>query len=237
MTEYKAGDKVIGITKHHEGETMTVIEKSRGGMYWRCDTGDGYTAMMLPEEIKLVKPKFKVGDKVRFLKFWTGTGTVLEVDGDIWPVRVEHPNGSIGRFHDAELELAPAHKFKVGDWVEVTGWGGSWEGQVLQIASLPIPGSIYYRLEGGGGFSDKQLKAAEAPKPSADMVNGPSHYGGADNPYEAIKVAEAWGFEKNAYLFNALKYLARAEHKGRKVEDLKKLQFYVAREIALEEAK
>ena len=75
------------------------------------------------------------------------------------------------------------------------------------------------------------------PKPAADMVNGPSHYGGADNPYEAIKVAEAWGFEKNAYLFNALKYLARAEHKGRKVEDLKKLQFYVAREIALEEAK
>ena len=74
-------------------------------------------------------------------------------------------------------------------------------------------------------------------QPSADMVNGPSHYGGADNPYEAIKVAEAWGFEKNAYLFNALKYLARAEHKGRKVEDLKKLQFYVAREISLEEAK
>lgn len=71
----------------------------------------------------------------------------------------------------------------------------------------------------------------------ADMVNGPSHYGGAANPYEAIKVAEAWGFEKNAYLFNALKYLARAGKKGSKVEDLKKLVYYVQREIALEEAK
>lgn len=27
---------------------------------------------------------------------------------------------------------------------------------------------------------------------TGDSVNHPSHYGGADNPYEAIKVIEAW---------------------------------------------
>ena len=25
-----------------------------------------------------------------------------------------------------------------------------------------------------------------------EMVNGPQHYGGVDNPYEVIKVCEAW---------------------------------------------
>ena len=28
-----------------------------------------------------------------------------------------------------------------------------------------------------------------------EMVNGPAHYGGVDNPYEVIKVCEAWGLE------------------------------------------
>ena len=73
--------------------------------------------------------------------------------------------------------------------------------------------------------------------PKAEAVDGPAHYGGKDNPYEVIKVAEAWGFNENAYLFNALKYLGRAGKKGDKVEDLKKLVFYAEREIALEQAK
>ena len=30
-----------------------------------------------------------------------------------------------------------------------------------------------------------------------EMVNHPLHYGGADNPYEAIKVIEAWEADFN----------------------------------------
>ena len=45
---------------------------------------------------------------------------------------------------------------------------------------------------------------------SKEMVNGPAHYGGADNPYEVIKVCEAWDLDKDAYLFNVVKYVARA---------------------------
>lgn len=67
-----------------------------------------------------------------------------------------------------------------------------------------------------------------------DSVNHPSHYGGEDNPYEVIKVAEAWGFDKDAYLFNVLKYIARPG-KGNYLEDLKKAAFYLNRKIEREE--
>lgn len=62
-----------------------------------------------------------------------------------------------------------------------------------------------------------------------EQVDHPSHYGGDDNPYEAIKVIEAW--ELNFSLGNAVKYIARHEHKGVPLQDLKKAQWYLAREI------
>jgi hypothetical protein len=66
-----------------------------------------------------------------------------------------------------------------------------------------------------------------------EMVSHPSHYGGADNPYEVIKVAEAWGLDKDAYLFNALKYIGRSGKKDDNppVQDLKKALFYLERRI------
>lgn len=65
------------------------------------------------------------------------------------------------------------------------------------------------------------------------MVNGPSHYGGVENPYEVIKVCEAWGLENDAYLFNVVKYVARAGKKdpNKLLEDLEKAQFYLNRKI------
>jgi hypothetical protein len=65
-----------------------------------------------------------------------------------------------------------------------------------------------------------------------DNVNNPVHYGGADNPYEVIKVIEAWGLDGNFNLGNTVKYVARAEHKNNNVEDLKKARWYLDREIA-----
>lgn len=60
-------------------------------------------------------------------------------------------------------------------------------------------------------------------------VDHPAHYGGEDNPYEVIKVAEAWGFDGDAYLFNVLKYIRR--EKTDELEDLKKARFYLDRKI------
>lgn len=69
----------------------------------------------------------------------------------------------------------------------------------------------------------------------ADMVNHPHHYGGEENPYEVIKVCEAWELDKDAYLFNVVKYVARAGKKdfNREIEDLKKASFYLSRRIKL----
>lgn len=66
-----------------------------------------------------------------------------------------------------------------------------------------------------------------------EMVNHPNHYGGADNPYEVIKVCEAWGLDKDAYIFNVVKYVARAGKKdpAKELEDLKKAAFYLNRRI------
>jgi hypothetical protein len=66
-----------------------------------------------------------------------------------------------------------------------------------------------------------------------EMVYNPSHYGGADNPYEVIKVCEAWSLDKDAYLFNVVKYVARAGKKNpeKEIEDLKKALFYLDRKI------
>ena len=67
-----------------------------------------------------------------------------------------------------------------------------------------------------------------------EAVNHPAHYGGADNPYEAIKVIEAWSL--GFCLGNAVKYISRAGKKGDALEDLKKARWYLDREISDREA-
>lgn len=62
----------------------------------------------------------------------------------------------------------------------------------------------------------------------ADMVNHPPHYkvGGI----ETIDFIEAKGL--NYHLGNVVKYVTRADHKGERLENLKKAQWYLEREIA-----
>lgn len=62
-----------------------------------------------------------------------------------------------------------------------------------------------------------------------EMVDHPTHYGGEDNLYEAIKVIEAWGLGFN--LGNAVKYISRAGKKQDTLEDLEKAAWYISREI------
>lgn len=65
----------------------------------------------------------------------------------------------------------------------------------------------------------------------SQSVNHPAHYGGADNPYEAIKVIHAWDLD--FCLGNAVKYIARAGKKDPEkfVEDLEKARFYLGLKI------
>jgi hypothetical protein len=68
----------------------------------------------------------------------------------------------------------------------------------------------------------------------SETVDHPAHYGGDGNPFEAINVIEAWGL--GFCLGNSLKYICRAGKKGNALEDLRKAQWYLAREIQRLEA-
>lgn len=63
------------------------------------------------------------------------------------------------------------------------------------------------------------------------MVKNPEHYGGATNPYEAIKVIENW--DLGFHLGNTVKYISRAGKKetDKELQDLKKAAWYLQRKI------
>lgn len=68
----------------------------------------------------------------------------------------------------------------------------------------------------------------------AEAVNHPSHYGGADNPFECIKVLAAWLTPEQLSGFlvgNAIKYVCRAGKKGATVQDMEKAKWYIQAEI------
>ena len=68
----------------------------------------------------------------------------------------------------------------------------------------------------------------EAELNGADSVNQPAHY--TTGGIETIDFIEAKKLGYN--LGNVVKYIARADHKGNKLEDLRKAQWYLTREIA-----
>ena len=61
----------------------------------------------------------------------------------------------------------------------------------------------------------------------------PDYYGGKDNPYEVFNVLEAWELDKDFYLGNVIKYVARAgkKNKSTEKEDLQKALVYLQRRI------
>lgn len=187
----------------------------------------GYVAQLMEDSIELMPPvKFPVGTIV---EFW-------DEGNDHWQGGkgkvTANPSVTYDRegFVDVEiLEEMPLNTVqKVGKVVDVPENHlrehlEEWEREILGWDMAPKPYEV----------------AEEVAKESVkEAVTHPAHYGG-DTTYEVIKVAEAWGLDKDAYLFNVLKYIARAGKKGSKQEDLQKADFYLDRRIAnpLEEAK
>ena len=61
----------------------------------------------------------------------------------------------------------------------------------------------------------------------------PNHYGGKDSVYEVFNVLEAWKLDKDFYLGNVIKYVARAGKKSKTTEkeDLQKALVYLQRRL------
>lgn len=99
-----------------------------------------------------------------------------------------------------------------------------------------VTSNVTVDVEGVGGEINVVL---ERPKPkkakavSADPINSPSHYkvGGI----ETIDFIEAKDLGYN--LGNVVKYITRAHHKGELLQDLKKAQWYLNREVTKLEEK
>jgi hypothetical protein len=64
----------------------------------------------------------------------------------------------------------------------------------------------------------------------SDNVNHPQHYNSHPSGIECIELTKHMDF----CLGNALKYIFRCNHKGKKIEDLEKAKFYIDEEIKLE---
>lgn len=60
-----------------------------------------------------------------------------------------------------------------------------------------------------------------------DIINHPPHY--TFGKIEVIDVIEDWGL--SFHLAQVVKYVARAKHKGKELEDLRKARFYLNRLI------
>jgi len=76
-------------------------------------------------------------------------------------------------------------------------------------------------------FLERVMSPDTPPKSEVDMVNSPPHY--KKGGIETIDFIEAKQLPYN--LGNVVKYVTRAEHKGAAVEDLRKAQWYLSREI------
>lgn len=61
-----------------------------------------------------------------------------------------------------------------------------------------------------------------------EAVDHPPHYNAHPSGVECIDVVEHMGFN----LGNAIKYIWRADEKGRALEDLQKARWYLDRELA-----
>lgn len=64
-------------------------------------------------------------------------------------------------------------------------------------------------------------------QPPDDPINHPTHY--TFSKVEVIDAIEAW--ELGFHLGNVVKYIARADRKGNRSNDLKKARWYLDREI------
>ena len=96
--------------------------------------------------------------------------------------------------------------------------------------SLPVRGKGDEYEQKGGEWkvvaqytSDMSIKQAEP-----DMVNHPPHY--TTGGIETIDFIEAKKLGYN--LGNVVKYITRADHKGDRLENLKKAQWYLNRELS-----
>jgi len=173
-------------------------------------------------------------DGIQFLKDFDKEIEILFLDG--WDVGTDlYREKHLEAFNVAKSKLSPVHLILIDDTDFEIGAQG--KDHLLSPELLKLG----YKLLFDGRqklYINDYLQAEvsivkEQPKTTTEMVNHPKHYGGEESVYEVVKVAEAWGLDMDAYLFNVVKYVARAGKKDtdKELQDLKKALWYLERKI------
>ena len=150
--------------------------------------------------------------------------------------QIKHPNATVKQISKATgvgtaYIYALKHKERVQPkpaTVVVTPEGSKQGG--ITVAVDQVSQFTGERLERVARALSQPRTRMESAQPSEDVVNHPSHYkvGGI----ETIDFIEAKKLDY--HLGNVIKYITRADHKGDRVENLRKAQWYLNR--ALERA-
>lgn len=111
-------------------------------------------------------------------------------------------------------EVDVSHLYRYAEWITL-----SEERWIEIIKDMYGPTVMWTNFIVDMGIFEKEENA----------VNHPSHYGGEDNPYEAIKIIEA--HDLGFHLGNVVKYVLRAGKKGEMLQDLEKALWYLNRKI------
>ena len=84
-----------------------------------------------------------------------------------------------------------------------------------------------YNIKNKYFVAEAYTAATPEAAPTADLVNHPPHY--KEGGIETIDFIEAKNLDY--HLGNVIKYVSRADHKGNKLQDLQKAQWYLNRAI------
>jgi hypothetical protein len=95
------------------------------------------------------------------------------------------------------------------------------------LARPAVPESASAASTAGSSDSPSPNSSRSPVTCTTSQVDHPSHYNQSGSGIECIDVVEWLPFNVG----NAIKYLWRADHKGKDIEDLQKALWYVQREI------
>ena len=164
-------------------------------------------------------------------------------DFELWSKQIEDKTESMGlknqsndlqqrKRKEEDTALFKIKDLKVGYKVKVLG--DNMTGEVSGIADngksaeIRVDDGVYRVINDNYDFTIIEWNAT--PQYAEDMVNSPSHYNYGD--IEVIdycdQVCKTYPPELAPYVFNAIKYLSRANHKNGR-EDIDKAKYYVQR--------
>ena len=107
----------------------------------------------------------------------------------------------------------------------------------INLKTIDVFGSTPQEEQRKKGLEDinARMYAHRGGAVDEDGVYHPPHYGGSNNPHEAIKVIESW--DLNFHAGNVVKYISRYRYKDDPLQDLKKALWYLERLIEVENRK